>query len=142
LTILEPKEEYTLGEFFEDVMKLFHFEHPFLYVKGDGKLYNHTSNQDLLLKKLLKPDELTLCSTVSILESNQSELKSRRTLNILMKIPTSETSSEKQDEIVEEVEMPSDHSELMKKGGMCPVIHGDFGDDDKPGECPAECKSQ
>lgn len=113
------------------------YDSPFVYVKNSQKLYNSNNNPDLIFFKLLKPDGLTKATSLSIVESNQGKhLLSRRTLNVLGQW-TIEPEKEELEE--KEEEMPDNHGELMKGGGMCPVLHGEDGSESM-GECPSDCK--
>lgn len=80
---------------------------------------------------------MTSVCSLTIIESHQGEeLVSRRSLNVMMTI--------------KEQKIPSNHDELMKQGGKCPVAHGEDsegpkGDTDNSGECPfdhTQCKQQ
>jgi hypothetical protein len=94
-------------------------------------------NLDTPLYQLLTPNPLTNVVSMVVMES-ALKLKSRRNFNIVLN----------EFEKLKNEEMPSDHSELMKKGGKCPVIHSQDEDDElkeEMGDCPfdhTQCKQQ
>jgi hypothetical protein len=96
------------------------------------------SNLDTPLYQLLTPNPITNVVSMVVMESALN-MKSRRNFNIVLN----------EFEKVKKEEMPIDHSELMKKGGKCPVIHSQNDDEnelkEELGDCPfdhTQCKQQ